>query len=149
MKLNYFAKGLSIVGRWLTTTLFCVSAIAFIWQGAFFSNAEAIAAPSVTFIASADAGDKAQDKISEDTGRTKNFIRDTEEKVKQTANKNAERVEDATDGDGNLFERRAKKDADLIEKRASEDSARTQEAVDKTKNVLEKTVDSIKDAFSK
>lgn len=146
MKLNYFAKPLSIVGRLFATTLFCVSAIAFIWQAPFFANAEAIAAPTVTFIASADA---AKAKVSEDTGRTKNFIRDTEEKVKETANKNAERVEDATDGDGNLFERRAKDDAALIQKRASEDSARTQKAVDNTKNVLEKTVDSIKDAFSK
>lgn len=148
MKLNYFAKPLSIVGRLLATTLFCVSAIAFIWQGAFFSKAEAMAAPSVNLIASADAGDKAKEKVSEDTGRTKNFIRDTEEKVKRTANKNAERVDEATDGD-NLFERRAKKDADLIEKRASEDSARTQKAVDNTKNVLQKTIDGIKDAVSK
>lgn len=131
----------------MTTTLFCVLAVTFILQGSFFLNASAMAAPTVNLIASADVGDKVQDKASEDAGRAKNFIRDTEEKVKRTANKNADRVDQATDNDS-LVERKAKKDADRIEKRAEEDSARTQKAVDNTKNAVQKTVENIKDAFS-
>lgn len=148
MKLNYFTKRLSTVGRWVATTLFCVSAIAFVWQGAFFSNTAAMANPAANLIAAADAGDQIKGKVSEDTRRAKNFIEDTKEKVEKTANKNASRVDRATD-DGSLFERRAKGDRDLIEKRAEEDAARTEKAVDNTKNAVKRTVDSIKDAVSK
>lgn len=149
MKLNNFAKRLSVVGSWLATTVFFVSAIAFSVYGVFFTNTSAMAAPNVNLIASTDAGDQVQYKASEDAGRAKNFIRDTEEKVKETAKKNASRVDDATDSDGSLVERKAKKDAATIQKRATEDSARTQKAVDKTQNAVEKAVDSIKDVFSK
>lgn len=148
MKLNDFPKGLSTVVRWIATTLFCVSAIAFVWQGAFFSNTSAIAAPAANLIASTDVGDQVQEKASVDAGRAKNFIEDTKDKVKQTANKNAERVEQATDDNGSFVERKAKRDTDLIEKRADEDAARTKKAVDNTKNAVERTVDKIKDAFS-
>ncbi|MFE1743701.1 hypothetical protein [Coleofasciculus sp. H7-2] len=148
MKLNYFTKRLSTVGRWLATTLFCVSAIAFVWQGAFFSNTSAMAAPTANLIASAGTSDQVKGKVHEDTGRAKNFIEDAKDKVKETANKNAERVEDATDGNGSFVERKANRDAARIEKRANEDAARTEKAVDNTKNVVERTVDSIKDAFS-
>lgn len=148
MKLNYLMKRLSTAGRWMATTLLCLSAIAFILQGAFLSNTSAIAAPLVSSIAAADAGDKIQDKASTDAGRAKNFIRDTEDKVKETAKKNAAKVDRATDN-GSVAERKAKKDAATIEKRATEDSARTQKAVDNTKNAVERTVDSIKDAFGK
>jgi hypothetical protein len=148
MKLNYLMKRLSIAGRWMATTLLCLSAIAFMWQGAFFSNTSAMAAPFANSIAAADAGDKIQDKASTDAGRAKNFIRDTEDKVKETAKKNAAKVDRATD-DGSVAERKAKKDAATIQKRAGEDSARTQKAVDNTKNAVERTVDSIKDAFGK
>jgi uncharacterized protein YjbJ (UPF0337 family) len=147
MKQNDFTKRLSTVGRWMATTLFCVCAIAFVWQGAFFSNTAAMANPTANLIAAADAGDQIKGKVSEDTGRAKNFIEDTKEKVKETANKNASRVDQATD-DGSVFERRAKGDRDLIEKRADEDAARTKKAVDNTKNAVERTIDSIKDAFS-
>jgi hypothetical protein len=145
MKQNYFTKQLSIVGRWLATTLFCVSAIAFVWQGTFFSNTTAMADPSVNLIAS--AGDRVQDKASEDAGRAKGFIRDTANKVERTAKKNAERV-DRADDNGGFFERRAKKDAARIEKRAEEDAARTQKAVDKTKNAVKNAVDNVKDAVN-
>jgi uncharacterized protein (DUF2147 family) len=148
MKLNYLMKRLSTAGRWIATTLLCLSAIAFVWQGALFSNTSAMAAPTLNLIAAADAGDKIQDKASTDAGRAKNFIRDTEDKVKETAKKNAGKVDRATD-DGSFAERKAKKDAATIEKRATEDSARTQKAVDNTKNAVERTVDSIKDAFGK
>ena len=149
MKLNYFMKRLSIAGRWMATTLFCLSAIAFIWQGAFFSNTAAMAAPAENLILATDVGSQVQGKVSEDAGRAKNFIEDTKDKVKRTANKNADRVEQATDDNGSFVERKAKRDRDRIEKRADEDAARTKKAVDNTKNAVERTVDSIKDAFTK
>lgn len=145
MKLNSLTKRLSTVGRWMAATVLCVSAMAFVWQGAFFSNTAAMASPAVN-IAAADAGDAVQEKASKDAGRAKNFIRDTEEKVKETAKTNAAKVDRASE-DGSVVERKAKKDAATIEKRASEDSARTQEAVDNTKNAVERAVDSIKGAF--
>lgn len=121
MKLNYLMKGLSTLGRWMATTLFCVLAIAFVWQGGFFSNTTAMADCGVNLIASADAGDRVQDKASEDAGRAKNFIEDTKERVERTANKNASKVDQATDN-GSFIERKAKKDAARIEKRAEEDA---------------------------
>jgi uncharacterized protein (DUF2147 family) len=148
MKLNYFAKRLPSIKRWIATTLLCVSAIAFAWQGAFFSNTTAMALPQANLIAEADLGSKIQGKTSEDAGRAKNFIRDTADKVKQTANKNADRVERGTDDNGNFVQRKARRDAARIQKRANEDAARTQKAVDKTKNAVESTVDNIKDTFS-
>lgn len=147
MKLNYFTKRLLTVGRWMATALFCVSAIAFFWIGAFFSNSPVMAEPFPHAIASADLGSQAQGKASEDAGRTKSFVRDAAEQVKKTANDNASRVEQATGSDGNFIERKAQKDAARIEKRANEDATRTQEAIDKTKNIFESAVDSIKDAF--
>ena len=147
MQLNYFTKRLSTVGRWVATTLFCVSAIAFVWQGAFFSTPAAMAAPTANLIAAAGTSDQVKGEVTEKLGESKNFIEDVKDKVKETANKNADRVEDATDG-RSYVERKANRDAARIEKRADEDAARTQEAVDNTKNVVEKAVDSIKDAFS-
>ncbi len=149
VKLNYFTKGLSILGRWIATTLFCLSAIAFVWQGAFFLNTTAIAAPTTHLIVATDAGNQVKGKASEDAGRAKNFIEDTKNKVKQTANKNADRVEQASDKSDSLVERKAKRDRDRIEQRANEDAARTEKAVDNTKNAIESAVDSIKDVFSK
>ncbi|MBE9167825.1 hypothetical protein IQ238_09940 [Pleurocapsales cyanobacterium LEGE 06147] len=148
MKLNNFMKLLSTVGRWMATTLFCVSAIAFVWQGAFFSNTAAIADPAANSILVADAGDRVQEKASEDAGRAKSFIRDTADKVERTAYKNAERVDRTTDDNGSFVERKAKRDAARIEQRAEEDAARTEKAVDNTKNVVESTIDNIKDVFS-
>ncbi|MBD1933369.1 MULTISPECIES: hypothetical protein [Cyanophyceae] len=147
MKLNYFTKRLSTVGRWLATTLFCVSAIAFVWQGAFFSNTAAMASPAVNLIAAADVGDQVKEKYRDDVAEpSKNFIEDTKDKVKEAANKNASRVEQSTDD--SAVEGKAKRDRNRIEKRADEDAARTEKAVDDAKNVVERTIDSIKDAFS-
>ena len=148
MKLNYFTKLLSTVGRWVATTLFCVSAIAFVWQGAFFSNTAAMANPATNLIAAAGTGDQVKGKASVDAGRAKNFIEDTKDKVKQTANKNADRVDQATDDNDSFVERKAKRDRDRIEKRADEDAARTEKAVDKSMNAVERAVDNIKDAFN-
>jgi uncharacterized protein (DUF2147 family) len=148
MKLNSLTQRLSTVGRWMAATVLCVCAMAFVWEGAFFSNTAAMASPAVNSMAAeADAGDAVQEKASKDAGRAKNFIRDTEEKVKETAKTNAAKVDRASE-DGSVVERKAKKDAATIEKRASEDSARTQKAVDNTKNAVERAVDSIKGVFS-
>ncbi|ARV60333.1 hypothetical protein BZZ01_18375 [Nostocales cyanobacterium HT-58-2] len=149
MKQNSFMQWLSTVGRFLATVLFCVSVIAFVWQGAFFSNTIAMANPTTNLIAEADIGSQVQGKVSKDAGRAKNFIRDTADKVERTANKNADRVERATDDNGSFVERKANRDAARIEQRAEQDAALTQKAVDKTKNAVERTVDNIKDAFSK
>ncbi|MHC5814624.1 MAG: hypothetical protein ACYT04_01445 [Nostoc sp.] len=149
MKLSYLTKQFSTVKRWMATTLFCLLAIAFVWQGAFFSNNSAMADPIATLIASKDAGDQVQEKASKDAGRAKNFIEDTADKVKQTAKNNANKVDQATDDNGSFVERKAKKDAATIQKRADEDAARTKKAVDNTKNVVERAVDNIKDAFGK
>jgi uncharacterized protein YjbJ (UPF0337 family) len=146
MKLNYFKKLVSAAGRWIAVALLFVSTLGFVWQGAFFSNSSAMAEPMSNLIAAKDAGDQVKGKVQEDTGRAKNFIRDTADKVERTASKNAERVGDADEG--GFFTRRAKKDAALIHKRAEEDAARTQKAVDKTKNAVQRTVDNAKDALN-
>lgn len=149
MKFNYLMKRISSVGHFLATALLCVSAFGFLWQGAFFSNTTAMAAPYANLIAEADLGSKVQGKVSEDTGRTKNFIRDTKESLKETAQKNADRVEQATDNDGNFIQRKANKDASRIAKRAEEDADRTEKVLETEKNVVERAVDSVKDVFSK
>ncbi|MHC5613332.1 MAG: hypothetical protein ACYTXA_20615 [Nostoc sp.] len=148
MKLSYLTKQFSTVKRWMATTLFCLLAIAFVWQGAFFSNNSAMADPIATLIASKDAGDQVQEKTSKDAGRAKNFIEDTTDKVKEAAKSNASKVDEATDN-GSFVERKAKKDAATIQKRADEDASRTKKAVDNTKNVVERAVDNIKEAFGK
>lgn len=148
MKLNDLTKRLSVVGRWMATTLFCLSAVTFVWQGTFFSNTAAMAAPAANLIASAGTSDQVKGKASVDAGRAKNFIEDTKDKVKETANKNVDRVEQATDDNDSFVERKAKRDRDRIEQRADEDAARTQKAVDNTKNAVESVVDSIKGVFS-
>jgi vacuolar-type H+-ATPase subunit H len=147
MKLNYFMKRLSSVGRFLATTLFCVSAIAFVWHFSFPLNTAAMASPAAYAITSADIGDQVQEKVSKDAGRAKDFIQDTKNKVEQTARKNAAKVDQATDDNGSFVERKAKSDAATIHKRAEEDAARTEKAVDNTKNVVERAVDKVKDVF--
>lgn len=145
MKLNYFAKQLSVLGRLLATALLFVSALTFTGQGAFLNTA-ALASPNAPLIAAADAGSEVQGKASKDAGRTKGFVRDTTDKLKKTAKTNAAKVDRATDNDSAIA-RKAKKDAARIERKADKDSARTQNAIDKTKNAVESAVDNIKDAF--
>jgi hypothetical protein len=136
-------KLLATMGRWAVTALFCVSAIAFVWQGTFFSNTSAMAAPaSVVIAARTDTGSQVQRE-------NKNFVREAADKVKETANKNANRVERATGNNGSYVERKAQRDAARIERRANEDAARTQRAIDNNVNAVERTVDNIKDAFRK
>ncbi len=145
MKPNHFTKQLSTVGRWAATTLFCLSAIAFVWQGSFFANPSAIAAP--ISIASKDVGDKVQEKAQDVAKGSKNLIRDTKDKVEDAASSNAKKVEKSTDSDSNV-ESKAKSDRDTIYKRAEEDAARTEKAVDKSMNAVERAVENIKDAFN-
>jgi hypothetical protein len=148
MKLSGLKDQWAIVGRCLATALFCVSAIAFVWQGVL-PNDGAWAAPSAGLIASVnDAGDQIKDKVSADSGRAKGFIRDAADKVEETARNNASRVENATDGSNSRIERKAKRDAARIHERAEEDAARTQNAVDKTRDAVKDTVEKIKDALN-
>ncbi|MBD2480497.1 hypothetical protein [Planktothrix sp. FACHB-1365] len=147
MKPNYFTQLASTVGRWMMTTLFFISAIAFFWQGIFFStNIAAMANPAPNLITISDAGNQVKDKVNKDTGRAKNFIDNAKDQVKETANKNADRVDRATDN-SSFLERKASKDSGRIEERANQDASRTKKAVDNTKNAIENTVDNIKDAF--
>lgn len=148
MKLTSFTVLRSAAKRWVSVTLVCLLAIAFVWQGAFVASSEAMPYPEANLIAAMDMGNQVQDKASKDAGRAKGFIQDTKDAVKKTANKNADRVEQATDGKGNFIERKANRDVGRIEQRAEQDAARTQKAVDGTKNVIERTVDGIKDAFN-
>ncbi len=130
----------------MANTLLCLVAIAFVWQGAFFSETNAIAAPA-TLIA-ADVGDQIQGAADEVRARSKDLIRDTQDKVEKTANKNAAKVDQADD-EGSVVERKALRDRDRIEKRASEDADRTEKAVDNSMNAVKGMVENIKDAFSK
>ena len=130
----------------MVKTLRCLAAIAFVWQGAFFSETNAIAAPA-TLIA-ADVGDQIKGAADEVRARSKDLIRDTQDKVEKTANKNAAKVDQADD-EGSVVERKALRDRDRIEKRASEDADRTEKAVDNSMNAVKGMVDNIKDAFSK
>lgn len=148
MKLNYLTKQISALGRWLTTALLSLAALAFFWQGAFLLNNAAMANPTTSFVVAADLGDRVQDKASEDAGRAKGFIRDTADKVERTAKKNAAKVDDATDGN-NSIGNKAQRDAGRIQERAERDASRTEKAVDDTKNVIERAVDNVKDAFGK
>ena len=146
MKPNYFTNRLSTVGSWLATTLFCLCAITFVWQGAFFSNNSVMAAPA-TLIA-ADVGDQVKGAADEVRARSKELIRDTQNKVEKTANKNAAKVDEADD-EGSFVERKAKRDKARIEKRAEEDANRTEKAVDNSMNAVKGAVENIEDAFSK
>lgn len=147
MKLNYFMKRLSALGQCLATTLVCVAALAFVWQGAFFSNTKALAdsTPQLIATSGADQIKGAADKVTEGS---KKIIRGTENKVKETANTNAAKVDQADD-DGGIAERKATRDKNRIERRAEEDAARTEKRAEKSMDAVKHAVDNIKDAFSK
>ena len=149
MKLNYLTKQISALGRWLTMALLSLSAIAFLWQGAFLGNNAAMANPVTNLIVAADLGDKVQDKASDGAGSAKGFIRDTANKVERTAKKNAAKVDNATDDNNGFVKNKAQRDAGRIYERAERDASRTEKAVDKTKNAIEEAVDNVKDVFGK
>jgi len=145
MKLNYWVKRIVAVGRWIANTLLGLAAIAVVWQGALLSQTNAMAAPA-TLIA-ADVSDQIQGAADEVRVRSKELIRDTQNKVEKTANKNAAKVDQADDK-GSFVEGKAQRDQARIEKRAGEDAARTEKAVDKSMNAVKGAVENIKDAFS-
>jgi len=138
-------KRISAAGRWMANTLLCLATIAFMWQGGFFLDTNAMAAPA-TLIA-ADVGDQIQGAADEVRARSKDLIRDTQNKVEKTANKNAAKVDQADDK-GSFVERKAQRDRDRIEKRASEDADRTEKAVDNSMDAVKGAVKNVKDAFS-
>lgn len=113
--------------------------------GCFFSNTAAMANPAVNLIASGDLGDQIKDKASEGFEKSRNFIDDTKDSLKNTANKNADKVE-AESNDTDVVGK-ANRDAARIEERSDTHAANTKEAVDKTENFVESTIDKIKDAF--
>jgi uncharacterized protein YjbJ (UPF0337 family) len=146
MKLNYLAKHFSSVKNWISTTLLMLIAIAFFWQGTLLSNNVAMADSTINSLILANA-EQVQGKVNRDTGRTKNFIEDTKDKVKDAARSNANKVDRATDNDS-FIGRKAQRDAGRIQQKADKDAARTKDAVDDSKNVLQRTVDNIKDTFN-
>ena len=143
MKLNYCVKRI-LVRRWTANALLCLVAIALVSQGAFFSQPTAMAAPAP--VIAADVGDQIKGAADEVRARSKDLIRDTQDKVEKTANKNAAKVDQADD-EGSVVERKALRDRDRIEKRASEDADRTEKAVDNSMDAVKGAVEKIKDAF--
>ncbi len=144
MKLNFWIKRILAGGRWMADALLCLAAIAFVWQGGFFLDTNAMATPA-TLIA-ANVGDQIQEAADDVRVRSKELIRDTQDKVEKTANKNAAKVDEADDK-GSFVERKAQRDKDRIEQRAEEDATRTEKAVDKSMDAVKGVVENIKDAF--
>jgi uncharacterized protein YjbJ (UPF0337 family) len=147
MKLNSLNKIASVVGRWVITTLFCVTVMVGAWQNSLVSNPNAIAGPAGDVITASDISGGVKDKAGDVERGSKNLIENTKDKVKDMANRNANRV-DAADDSGSFVEGKAKRDRDRIERRAEEDAARTERAVDASKNAVERATDAIKDAFN-
>lgn len=146
MKLDYCTNQLAVVGRWMAKALLGLVAIALVWQGSFGWNTPAMAAP-VTLVAT-NAADQTKGAADEVRSRSKDFIRDTKNKVEKTANRNASKVDQADD-EGSFVERKARRDQARIQRRAEEDASRTEKAVDDSMNAVQGMVENIKDAFSK
>jgi hypothetical protein len=136
------AKQFLSVKRWIVTSILSLLTIAFVWQGMFIVNDTAMAGSVML----ADLGNRVENKADRGLEKSKGFIEDTKEKVKETANKNASKVDRAT-GNDSVLENKAKRDKARIEQKADKDAARTKKAVDKTQNIIESTVDNIKDVF--
>lgn len=134
-------KQFSFFRRWIIASILSLLTIAFVWQGMFVANETALANP----IMLADTG--IENKVDRDVERTKSFIEDTKQQVKETANQNASKVDRATDEDS-AIDNKAERDTARIEQKANKDAARTKEAVDKTQNIIESTIDNVKDVFS-
>lgn len=121
-------------------------AIALVWQTAFGLNPAAMAAP--TGLLATTPADQAKNAADDVRSHSKDFIRDTKNKVQKTANRNAAKVDQADD-EGSFVERKAMRDKARVEKRAEEDAARTEKAVDDSMNAVQGVVENIKEAFSK
>jgi hypothetical protein len=144
MKLNNGVKQFSIVGNWIAKALFSLVAIALVWQGSFFSNINAIAAPS-TVIATT-AANQVKGAADDVRNRSKDLIQDTKKNVERAANRNTAKVDQADDQDS-FVERKAQRDRDRIEQRAEEDASRTERAVDNSMNAVKGAVEKVKEAF--
>ena len=130
-------KYFSSIGRWVATALLSFLAITFIWQGAFIADNTAMA----------DTADKVENKVGRDLERTKGFVDDVKQSVKESADKSESKIDRATYGDDGVIENKADKDAARINQRADEDAAKTKKAIDKTGNVFEDAIDSVKSVF--
>lgn len=129
----------------MATAVLGLMAIALIWQSVGFSNTIALASPAKSAIVAASGGyyqtrGSVRGEVDKNMEQTKDFVRNTADKVEQTAFKNAKRVEQATGEKGGFFSRRARNDAARIQKRAEGDAARTQRAIDNTKNAIKDAV---------
>lgn len=145
MKLNYFVKPLADLGRRTARVLLSLVAIALMWQGAFFLNTPAIAAP-MTLVATSPTR-QVEGAADEVRDRSKDLIRDTKRNVERTANRNASKVDQADD-EGTFVERKAQRDQARIERRAEEDASRTERAVDDSMNAVQGIAEKVRNAFS-
>lgn len=143
MKLNNLTKLVAMLGRWMATMLFCVAAIAGVWQGAFFSNSEALAAPQLM---AANVGNQVEKAADDVRAGSKDLIQDVKNKVEKTASKNAAKVDQADD-EGTFAERKAKRDKARIFDKAEKDASRTETAVDKSMDAVKNAVNKAEDAF--
>lgn len=140
-------KLFSTLKTWLGTALLSFLAIAFFWQSALLSSNVAMADSMTNSLFFANTANEVQGKVNQDTGRTKDFIDNAKDTVKDAARSNANKVDNSTDNDS-FIGRKAQRDAARIQDKAENDAARTKDAVDDTKNVLERAVEGIKDTFS-
>jgi ribosomal protein S20 len=122
---------LATLFRWTATLVFCLIAIAGVWQGAFLTNTDTLAATNV--------GDRVEKAANNVRAGSKDLIRDTKNKVEKTANKNASKVDQA-DRKGTFAERKAQRDKVRIEERAENHAARTEKAVDKSMDAVKVAV---------
>ena len=130
-------KYFSSVKRWVATGLL-ISAITFVWQGAFIADN----------IAMADTADKVENTAKRGLEKSKDFVDDVKQDVKQRADKSESQIDRNTDDDDNIIENKADRDESRIKERANEDAANTKKAIDKTGNVIEDAIDSVKGVFS-
>jgi hypothetical protein len=147
MNFHPFAKQRLSIRRRIASVLLCLTIAVLTWQGIFVSDLSALASPAANWVAAADLGDKIQEKVGKDTRRAKDFVQDTQDRVKKTAQSNANKVERATDDETDFIGRKAKKDQGRIEAKADNDSARTQKAINRTEKAVKRTVENIKDSL--
>lgn len=145
MKLNKFTKWAAMLGRWTATMVFCVVATTFVWQGAFLSNTQAIAAPHLI---ATSAGDKIEQAADDVRAGSKDLIRDVKGNVKKAAADNAAKV-DRADDEGSFVERKAKEDKARVQSKAEADAARTENVVDKSMDAVKSAVNKVESVFSK
>jgi uncharacterized protein YjbJ (UPF0337 family) len=145
MKLNYFAKRSSVVGKWVATAVFSVVAVVLLWQSPIFMDTAALASPS-TSLMTTHASNQAQGAAEDVRRGSKEIIQDAKDKVKDAARSNSRKV-DRADVDGGVSERKAMRDRGRIEERAENHADRTEKAVDDSMNAVQGAIENIKDVF--